>query len=113
MKDRDNCHVEPVSKPINMEELLNSKAAYLAVSGMGCASCAMRVRNGLLSLDGVLLAEIQLERGIATVAYDPQTLTTQDLIQAVASSGNDGRHHYWARLIQDFPAKQVLKAQSL
>ena len=43
----------------------------LAVWGMGCPRCAMRVHNGLLGVDGILLVEVILERGMAGVAYDP------------------------------------------
>lgn len=109
MTEKDNCHVEPIEKPLDQDALSSAMAAYLAVSGMGCSNCAARVRNGLLSLEGVLLAEIHLEQGVAATAFDPQRVTVEDLIQAVTQSGNDGRHHYLAQLIEELPAEQALR----
>jgi copper chaperone CopZ len=48
-----------------------SMIAYMADYGIGCPRCAMRIRNGLLSLDGVLLAEVNLENRFAAAAIDP------------------------------------------
>lgn len=109
MNEKDNCHVDPLEKPLDQEALSSAMAAYLAVSGMGCSNCAARVRNGLLNLEGVLLAEIHLEHGIAATAFDPNRVTVEDLIQAVSQSGNDGRHHYVAQLIEELPAQQALR----
>lgn len=68
----------------------------------------MRVRNGQLSLEGVLSAEVFLEQGIAIAAYDPERVTPDDLLLAVAAAGNDDRHHYWAREVGRVPAAQAL-----
>lgn len=104
----DDCHVEPLEKPVDEAALETAMAAYLAVGGMGCPRCALRVRNGLLSLDGVLLADVFLEAGIATAAYDPTRVRPKDLVQAVANAGNDGRHHYWAEVMAVLPALEAL-----
>lgn len=103
-----NCHVEPVEKTIDREAIEKAQAAYLAVWGMGCNTCATRVRNSLLSTDGVLLAEIQLEQGVAAVAFDDERVTAEALLAAVAAAGNDGRHHYEAKLISQVPAAEAL-----
>ena len=103
MSERENCKVEPLEKPLDRDALANAKAAYLAEYGMGCPRCAMRVRNGLLGLDGVLLAEVHLEQGIAAAAYDPHRVAPSDLVAAVVGAGNDGRHHYQAEFIKQVP----------
>lgn len=108
MSKHKNCHVEPLEKPVDYAALSTAMVAYLAVAGMGCPRCAMRVRNGLLGLDEVLLADVFLEEGIAAVAYDPESITIDDLVIAVAAAGNDGQHHYRARVVGQVPAKQVL-----
>lgn len=108
MKEQDNCHVDPLKKPLNEDALSKSMVAYLAVGGMGCPTCAMRVKNGLLGLDGVLLVEVQLERGIAAAAYDQNKVNINDLLWAVAASGNDGRHNYSAQFISQIPAEVAL-----
>jgi len=68
--------------------LATAMAAYLAVAGMGCPRSATRVRNGLLSLDGILATRVFLEDGIAVAAYDPQCVGTDHLLAAVAAAQN-------------------------
>ena len=109
MNKHENCHVEPLEKPLDRTMLSSAMAAYLAVWGMGCPRCAMRVRNGLLSLKDVLFAEVILEQGIAVVAYDPERVTPNDLLVAVESAGNDGRHHYMAKVVGRVPAAEALQ----
>jgi copper chaperone CopZ len=106
--DHENCQVEPVEKPLDEAALADAMAAYLNVSGMGCPRCATRVRNGLLSLDGVLVVDVFLEQNVAAAAYDPQRVSPDDLVQAVANSGNDGRHHYQAEVAAVMAASEVL-----
>ena len=103
MSELENCQVEPLEKPLDRDALANAMAAYLAVNGMGCPRCAMRVRNGLLGLDGVLMAEVNLEKGIVAAAFDPHRVTPSDLVAAVVGAGNDGRHHYQAEFIKQVP----------
>lgn len=91
-----NCHVEPIQKTVLESVLRNADTTLLAVSGMGCPNCAARVRNGLVSLDGVHHAEIYLEAGLIEVYFDGSKITLEMLIRAVADAGNDGRHHYEA-----------------
>ncbi len=107
MSEHENCHVDPVEKPVDKQALLTAQATFLGVSGMGCPTCAMRVRNGLLNLDGVLVAEVYLQNGIAAVAYDPTEVTPDNLVTAVANAGNDGRHHYEAHILQTVPAAKA------
>ena len=89
-----NCHVEPIQKTVLDSVLKNADTTLLAVSGMGCPNCAARVRNGLVSLEGVHHAETYLDTGLAEVYFDGGKVTPEMLIEAVA--GNDGRHHYEA-----------------
>ncbi len=109
--EHQECHVEPVEKPVDHEALQEALVAYLGVGGMGCPRCAMRVRNALLQLDGVILAEVILEQSLALAAYDPERITPDDLMVAVAGAGNDGRHRYWAQLLTVVPAGEVLRQE--
>lgn len=96
----ENCHVEPVYKEIpSADHLQNAEQITLVVSGMGCQNCAMRVRNSLFSLDAVYDVDVFLHAGVAIVIFDKNKLSTDKLIAAVASAGNDGRHEYRAELI--------------
>jgi len=109
MSKNENCHVEPIEKQFDESALHSAQASYLSVSGMGCPRCATRVRNGLLMLDGVLLADVFLETKTAAVAYDPQQVTQETLREAVSGAGNDGKHHYRAEVIKTLPASEALR----
>lgn len=95
----DNCYVEPVQKIATEEERQKVEMALLAVWGMGCPNCAARVRNSLLTLNGVVNADVDHVNGLARIAYNPELATVDLLISAVALAGNDGRHEYGARLL--------------
>lgn len=96
----DNCHVEPIQKVTTTEEQSNVKLAMLAIWGMGCPTCANRVRNSLLSLNGVLDAYVDHTEGLAQVAFNPGLAPVEELIGAVARAGGDSRHEYGARLLK-------------
>ena len=61
------CRDKPVKQPLDDPALASANAVYLAVQGMGCPHCAMRVRKGLLGLEGVMAAEIFLAEGLASL----------------------------------------------
>jgi|Deesub1362A_J573_1020465.scaffolds.fasta_scaffold05512_5 copper chaperone CopZ len=96
MSEEHDCHVEPISKPITAEAKARADQVFLAVWGMRCPNCAMRVRNSLLQLEGVLEAEVSHINGIAQVLYDREKVDVLALAKAVASAGGDGRHSYRA-----------------
>jgi len=97
----ENCHVEPIYKDaVSAETLRNADSALLAVWGMGCENCATRVRNSLLSVDGVLGVDVYLNMAMAEVRYDSKKILPEVLVNAVARAGNDGRHEYRAQLIE-------------
>lgn len=81
------------------EQLRSASGVFLLISGMGCPTCALRVRNGLLGLDGVLDAQVNLERGLAQVLYDPARLRAEQLPQAVAAAGRTSHHRYSAQVL--------------
>lgn len=98
----ENCHVEPIEKTATVAERKNIETVMLSVSGMGCPNCANRVRNSLLVLDGVVDARVDHEAGLAQVAFNPDFAPVDTLIRAISlAGGNDGRHEYGARLLQE------------
>lgn len=104
MNEHENCHVEPLEKLTDRAALATATAAYLAIEGMGCSRCAVRVRNGLLYLDGVLLVNVFLEDGAAAVAFDPVRVMPADLVRAVAAAGGNDQHDYRAQVMSLIPA---------
>lgn len=101
MDGKDDCHVEPFEKNIDETQLENATFTYLAVGGMGCPRCAMRVRNGLLHLEGVFSADVDHETNQAIVGHDRENVSVHDLLIAIEQSGNDGHHNYRARLLEE------------
>lgn len=99
MEHPTNCHVDPVEKVVDPAALDRAETAVLEVIGMGCQTCATRVRNSLLSRPGVMQAQIDLHAGLALVQYDAGQIEPQDLLQAVAVAGGDSHHAYMASLL--------------
>jgi Cu+-exporting ATPase len=58
----------------------------MPISGMTCASCAVRVEKRLNELDGVT-ATVNYATERATVDFDPGAVETDQLVAAVASAG--------------------------
>lgn len=99
MEHPGNCHVDPIQKAVDRETLDRAETAVLEVIGMGCQTCATRVRNSLLSRPGVVQAQIDLHAGLALVHYDARQIEPQDLLQAVAVAGGNSHHVYMASLL--------------
>jgi copper chaperone CopZ len=66
---------------------------------MGCHKCATRVRNSLLSLEGVYGVDLYLNIALVEVIFASTKVSPNRLIDAVAQAGNDGRPEYRAQLI--------------
>jgi len=101
MEHEANCHVDEIKKPVDKKTLQNAAVVWLAVSGMGCANCARRVNNALLELNGVLRADVELERNVAKVTFDPQKIQPKDLPEAIAEAGKSSGHNYFALLLTE------------
>lgn len=93
------CHVDVIHKSPSIEERREQAVALLAVEGLGCPNCVLRVRNGLLQLYGVISADIDLEVGQARVVYNPRLVDPKHLPHAVAAAGAAARHEYRAYVI--------------
>ncbi|NIM50949.1 MAG: hypothetical protein GTN78_24435 [Gemmatimonadales bacterium] len=92
------CHVRPL-EPKAVPPDRATVTACLAVWGMGCPNCATRVRNALVGLQGVAATYVSLAPPIASVRYDPASVTESDLIAAVAGAAAGTSHEYWARIL--------------
>src|SRR5437868_12130225 len=59
----------------------------LALEGMTCASCAMRIEKGLKKVPGVKDASVNLASEQATVTYDPAQTGPEQMVQKVDAVG--------------------------
>src|SRR5712692_4705937 len=73
------------SRP-QVESMAESRA-ILALEGMTCASCAMRIEKGLKKVPGVREASVNLATERASVTYDPLQTGIEQMLQKVDAVG--------------------------
>lgn len=95
----EKCHVDPIQKSVSAEEQQQLVTVNLAVTGMGCPNCAIRVYNGLLGLHGVVKADVNHETGLALVEMNPALVARPSLLEAVFQAGVTSNHNYSAALL--------------
>jgi len=93
------CYVAPVHKETDPERIRGRALARFALSGLGCSNCAARVRNALLSLDGVIAADVTLAPQQARVTFDPTQADPDQLTAAVHWAGIASRHRYSSAIV--------------
>lgn len=59
----------------------------IPITGMTCASCAMRVEKALRNVPGVIEASVNLASERATVTFTPADVTWNDLVAAIENAG--------------------------
>src|SRR5438132_184387 len=72
--------------PIQAQPMAGGRAV-LALEGMTCASCAMRIEKGLKKVPGVKDASVNFATEQATVAYDPAQTNVEQMVQKVEVVG--------------------------
>src|SRR2546421_3969026 len=68
-------------------ELMAENRALLALEGMTCASCAMRIEKGLKKVPGVKEASVNVATEQAAVVYDPVQADVQHMVRSVEAVG--------------------------
>ncbi|HYJ75445.1 MAG TPA: heavy metal-associated domain-containing protein, partial [Kineosporiaceae bacterium] len=71
---------------MSVTELSTLRHVTLDIGGMTCASCVRRVEKALSRVDGVQSAEVNLATEKATVAFDPSSVSLDDLGKAVGKA---------------------------
>jgi Cu+-exporting ATPase len=59
----------------------------LPIAGMTCASCVARNERALRRVDGVATAEVNFATEKATVTFDPDVVSAEELVRAVEAAG--------------------------
>src|SRR5713101_8621077 len=72
--------------PIQAQAMAGGRAV-LALEGMTCASCAMRIEKGLKKVPGVKDASVNFATEQASVTYDPAQTGPEQLVQKVEAVG--------------------------
>lgn len=68
---------------------MGTKQVSLPIEGMTCASCVAHVEGGLIQVDGVEEASVNLANERATVKYDPEKANVDGMVAAVRDVGYD------------------------
>ena len=63
--------------------------ATLNISGMTCGGCVRSVSSVLNALDGVVKADVSLDKKCAVVDYDAAKLNVDQLKHAVEEAGDE------------------------
>jgi copper chaperone CopZ len=61
--------------------------AVIRLEGMHCHHCEAAIRKTLSSMSGVLEVEVDFNSSQASVLYNPQNVTVQQLVSAVTRAG--------------------------
>src|SRR6266436_6525966 len=83
--------IKPIEEQVGASQLragsMTESRALLAVEGMTCASCAIRIEKGLKKVPGVNDASVNLATEQAAVMYDPTQTTLELMMQKVEAVG--------------------------
>jgi Cu+-exporting ATPase len=66
-----------------------TESVTIQVDGMVCAACQAHVQHALDETPGVAKAAVNLMTGQAVVAFDPQTVTPEKLVESIRDTGYD------------------------
>jgi Cu+-exporting ATPase len=80
---RDIVQVQVQTADDALDTLRAQQTVTLALEGMTCASCALRIEKGLRKVPGVADASVNLASERATVHYDPAAASLDDLLKKV------------------------------
>lgn len=64
-----------------------TKKTEIKISGMGCASCAIKIEKSLENMEGVEGVQVNLATEKASVEYDPQNVELNKLEKTVENAG--------------------------
>lgn len=65
----------------------NAKRVQVGISGMTCASCALRIERGIQHLPGVREANVNFGTEKATITFDPQTVDLGRVLDKIQDVG--------------------------
>ena len=76
-----------MDKHLESDALSVDQSLTLPVEGMTCATCASRIEKVLGKMPGVHTAAVNLATEQANVDFDPETVTPQDISEAISRAG--------------------------
>ena len=65
------------------------KTRIINIDGMTCDGCVKSVHNAVESLEGVQTVSVELENNLATVSFDSDKVSAQDIANEIEEAGFD------------------------
>ena len=65
----------------------SEETATVAIEGMSCGHCVMRVEKGVGAMNGVKAAKIDLGKKEGTFTFDPQLVKADDIKKKIVELG--------------------------
>lgn len=78
---------------MKQEENLHTESIRLAIQGMTCQSCALRIEKVLNRKDGILSAEVNFANEEARITFDNSTINTNQLLDIINKTGFNAEEH--------------------
>lgn len=72
-------------------EVATTATSIFDVEGMTCGGCEVAVKRVVNELDGVVEVEASHREGRATVIYDPERATPEQIVQAIERLGYEAK----------------------
>ncbi|MFP9060765.1 heavy metal translocating P-type ATPase [Natrialbaceae archaeon A-chndr2] len=66
---------------------MTTRRAHLEITGMSCATCSGSIEDAVGALEGVETASANFATDEGTVAYDPEVVTLEEIVDAIAEAG--------------------------
>ena len=80
-------------------KVVKAETASFTITGMTCAiGCAKTIETKLSKMDGVQKATVDFDKKLATVQFNANVVTPENLVKAVESTG-DGETYKVSNLI--------------
>src|SRR6266436_10035096 len=83
--------IKPIEEQVGASQLragsMTESRTVLALEGMTCASCAIRIEKGLKKVPGVKDASVNLATEQATVIYNSTQTNLEQMVQKVDAVG--------------------------
>ncbi len=79
--------IEIPAQAVVPETQQSAQTVTLTVGNLTCAMCKYTVENALKQVEGVQSAQVDMEKSIAVVVFDPARTGVEKLIEAVTNAG--------------------------
>lgn len=86
-----------------------SERVEMEIYGMTCAACSSRIEKGLNKLSGIKMASVNLALETATVEYNPEQVSVEDILQKVSKLGYEAKVKQEEQEAQNYREKEIKK----